>query len=372
LVEDDTTDKAAATFFEDPCIATATSSKRRASGTWSIASIAESIFSLESGMTQSSASSVKGSQEMIERLVGLFLEDTTIKGACLRALDAVARDRFERNLRRLLMIFASKLRVEAKTEDERNAARFVKHRATNSAHMICNRLNRTVSSQKNVEMKDEFDEPDDESDSDMSEGDIDDLHHLETFIKSSKALNYLKTALEVFVQRLVDAETANEARIEKGDTQGRDNIQAISFNDSKKCIDIPQGGNFKLLNNAEHLRGQANVDLDLILDEQDKEVLNATKSDLSHFGPVKEVDGQLDHKLPSLRAVTADILVDVSKQNKVTPGVIRQFNAYGILGKWMRFLEQLGIVRPTLQSGHTRIEWQCVSIGIPIPTSSKN
>ena len=188
---------------------------RRNSGTWSIISAAKSIFSTQSAISGSSASSLNTSHDMIERLVGLFLEDDTIKSVCLDALVAIPRVRFERNLRRLLMTFATELRQEAATEGEQNAARFVQHRARNSAHLICNRLGHPSKAKGPMELNDDDDEVSDESESNRSEGNPDSIHQLEAFIKMSKALNSLRNSLDLFVRRVIDSDTQNKPEDEK-------------------------------------------------------------------------------------------------------------------------------------------------------------
>jgi hypothetical protein len=264
------------------------STTRRSSGTWSIDSIPDSIFSqMDPETSHSSMSSQNTSQAMIERLVGLFLEDHLFKELCLRGLGQVARDRFERNLRRLLMIFAGELRLEAKSEDEQNAARFVKHRATNSAHMICNSLTDPTRKEKEkvqdqIEFQEESDGTDDESDSDRSEGAVDSLLHLEEFIKSSTSLINLKAALEAFVQNAIDKETSHG----------------------------PQ-----LITNLISELGDAAVD-------------------------------------PG---------VDLLKQEKCVATPVEQHQTYRIVEKCRAALERLGMRRPKVQLGKTRIEWQCVS-----------
>jgi hypothetical protein len=108
------------------------------SGASSIASITESIFSI---ITGSSMSSIAGPQSAVERLVSLLLNDSDIKSLCtFFLLNHDDRERFERNLRRLLKEFAVGLRQEAASPQQRHAAHFVHLRARNSAHMICSSL----------------------------------------------------------------------------------------------------------------------------------------------------------------------------------------------------------------------------------------
>lgn len=103
----------------------------------SIPSVADSIFTMVSGSSMSSVSAPQGAGE---RLVGLLLGDVITKEACSEALLTIEEERFERNLRRMLRDFSSELRKEAETVQQRHAANFVRFRARNSAHIICNSL----------------------------------------------------------------------------------------------------------------------------------------------------------------------------------------------------------------------------------------
>jgi hypothetical protein len=94
----------------------------------SIASIADSIFSNATG---SSMSSVVGLTDPGERLVTLLLNDSDLSVLCREALNRVTPDRFERNLRRLLTLFAIELRKEAENPQQRSAAHFVRYRYNN-------------------------------------------------------------------------------------------------------------------------------------------------------------------------------------------------------------------------------------------------
>jgi hypothetical protein len=311
------------------------SSSRRSS----IASMTESIFSSDSGKTQSSVSSINTSQVVIERLVGLFLDDSLFKALCLRALDHVVRERFERNLRRLLIIFASGLRIEASSIDEQNAARFVKHRATNSAHMICNNLTRKEEPESHIQLQEEGDEADDDSDSDRSEGAIDSLVHLEVFIKSSTSLMSLKAALDVFVQNAVDKEVSQESRdiVGKAETILSNNENTEKFESS-----LPSS--------------------------KEKTIVDESNLPASYFGPTEGLYKQHDPAIPELVAtvaVTTKRVVNLPKKDKEIALTKWQSQRAQLLDMCQMVLEQSRIIRPTIQNGKTRIEWQCVSIRIP-------
>ncbi|TGO34436.1 hypothetical protein BHYA_0197g00130 [Botrytis hyacinthi] len=187
------------------------------SATDSVVSVADSIFSAISLATGSSMSSLSVSQTATERLVRLLLEDAIIKPLCEDAFqeNGMSRERFERNLSRLLKGFAVELRREAQTREQRQAAHLVRFRARNSAHVICSTL-RKEKEQKgsnnvsdssradllNVEEEMECDlDIDDDSDSasESSEDVSDDFQHLELFVKESRAFELFREKLRIFI-----------------------------------------------------------------------------------------------------------------------------------------------------------------------------
>ncbi|KAJ8058189.1 hypothetical protein OCU04_012388 [Sclerotinia nivalis] len=186
------------------------------SATESVVSVADSIFSAISLTTGSSMSSLSVSQTATDRLVRLLLEDTVIKPLCEDALreNGLSRERFERNLSRLLKGFAVELRKEAQTRGERQAAHLVRFRARNSAHMICSTL-RTEKEEENTKAglataphsNIEKDEPEGDMDveedsdglSESSEDTPDDFQHLENFVKDSKAFQSFRENLRAFI-----------------------------------------------------------------------------------------------------------------------------------------------------------------------------
>lgn len=192
------------------------------SATDSVVSVADSIFSAMSLATGSSMSSFSVSQTATDRLVRLLLEDAIIKPLCKDALqeNGMSRERFERNLSRLLKGFAVELRKEAQTREQRQAAHLVRFRARNSAHVICSTL-RTEKEQKgsnnasdssgasllNVEEEEEEEEMecdldiDDDTDSasESSEDASDDFQHLELFVKESRAFELFREKLRIFI-----------------------------------------------------------------------------------------------------------------------------------------------------------------------------
>ncbi|TGO22329.1 hypothetical protein BPAE_0172g00100 [Botrytis paeoniae] len=188
------------------------------SATDSVVSVADSIFSAMSLATGSSMSSFSVSQTVTDRLVRLLLEDAIIKPLCEEALqeNGMSRERFERNLSRLLKGFAVELRKEAQTREQRQAAHLVRFRARNSAHVICSTLwtEKEQKGSKNVsdssgaallnveeeEMECDLDIDDDsDSASESSEDASDDFQHLELFVKDSKAFELFREKLRIFI-----------------------------------------------------------------------------------------------------------------------------------------------------------------------------
>jgi hypothetical protein len=171
----------------------------------SIDSIAGSLWS---SITGSSMSSVAGSQTTSERLVALLLADSILKDLFAEALEIFDRDKFERNLRRLLKDFASELRKEAGTASQRQAAQFVRLRARNSAYMICDSIYKQGKPRPEIVMEQEDSE---ETDSDDNDDDLDDMRQLELFIKTSESISQLRENLLNFIHPL-DHQAEREQR----------------------------------------------------------------------------------------------------------------------------------------------------------------
>jgi hypothetical protein len=66
--------------------------------------------------------------------------DYKIKRLCIKALASFSHEDVENRLRRLLKEFGVGLRKEATRSQQRRAAKFVRVRARNTAHMVCNAL----------------------------------------------------------------------------------------------------------------------------------------------------------------------------------------------------------------------------------------
>jgi hypothetical protein len=188
--------------------------------TFSVVTNAESIFSL-SVLSGSSMSSLHRSEDAANRLIELLLEDKIIHVLCCKALSSIDRERFERNLRRLLKGFATELRKEAKSKEQKSASHFVALRATNSAHMICNKLNQTRNGRinrvsVNKDPDDESEDGSDDSQSESSEDGLDGILQLEIFIKTSQSIQILRENLRSFVEQFDEQKRkANNEKVEK-------------------------------------------------------------------------------------------------------------------------------------------------------------
>jgi hypothetical protein len=173
------------------------------SETSSLPSIADSVFSLASGSSMSSIVSTHGAGD---RLATLLLENPILRPMYQEALAKVTLERLERNLRRMLKLFAFDLRKEAENPKQKNAARFVRSRARNSAHIICRSLNSempqpTASSLPVINITQEIveDASDNSSESDTQKVEPQDLRELEAFIVTSSAFEALTLNLRLFI-----------------------------------------------------------------------------------------------------------------------------------------------------------------------------
>ncbi|KAE9376310.1 hypothetical protein N431DRAFT_462155 [Stipitochalara longipes BDJ] len=170
----------------------------------SILSVVNSVFTMASGSSMTSLSAPYGASE---RLVGLLLDDSVIRHVCSGALLVIERERFERNLRRLLKGLATGLRKEAGTTQQRQAAHFVGCRARNSAHLICNSLEKDLRLDTRKRNRTDVEEEcgSEENDSNPSEDELgnlnqlENLQYLELFIQSSYAIGIFRTKLTAFV-----------------------------------------------------------------------------------------------------------------------------------------------------------------------------
>jgi hypothetical protein len=144
-----------------------------------------------------------------ERLVEVLFGDETLRELYHEALSRVTVERLERNLRRLLKLFAVELRKEAETPEQRAAAGFIGNRARNSAHIICNKLGRgkfvvelkslNPTIEPTLATQDAGEISDDSSDSDSPDDDPAELGQLERFIVTARAFESLRSNLRLFI-----------------------------------------------------------------------------------------------------------------------------------------------------------------------------
>jgi hypothetical protein len=181
------------------------------SGTLSIASVAESIFSL---LSVSSKSSIGGRPEASERLVNLLINDEVIYQLCEQGLSTIETSRFGRNLRRLLKGLTSELKREAQTSTQVYATRFIGPRARNTAYTIRKKL---VKDSSEISKTDDLEHEEEPAESDGIESDDgqDEPNYLEHFVTSSKALSTFCNSWRAFVDprkvQHLSSPTRNEA-----------------------------------------------------------------------------------------------------------------------------------------------------------------
>ena len=167
----------------------AKSPARRLSRTSSLASISESVFSTVSG---SSKSSIRGFEGASEQLALLLIENSKLQPLWEEAAVAVPLDRLERNLTRLLRIFAAELKEEAVTVQERRLAHFIRAEAKHSAHLI----------RREIDANDELWESNqklDESESDDGDDEPLNFKQLEKFLINSLAFETFRKNLRQFI-----------------------------------------------------------------------------------------------------------------------------------------------------------------------------
>lgn len=288
----------------------------------SIASITESIFSIATG---SSMSSIASPQSAVERLVSLLLNDSDIKSLCtVFLLNNDDRERLERNLRRLLKEFAVGLRQEAASAQQRHAAHFVRLRARNSAHMICSSLSKK---KKTVELKEVGVEyMSEESESDSSDDEVDDLQGLETFVKTSKAFETLRENLKNFVHH---GRVASNLERQKGDVKQVSQAQT-----------------------TEHQVGTPGKERNEV---RDMAVLLAARMEFDGSGslePEKVLENE--QKLTNAPKVCSRKGLNKYAFQHDTFGLLAWFSTIGRLGAL------LNMTPSAVPTGKTRIKWKCV------------
>ena len=167
----------------------AKSPARRLSRSSSLASISESVFSTASG---SSKPSIRGFEGASEQLAWLLIEDSKLQLVWQEAAVAVSLDRLERNLTRLLKIFAAELKEEAVTVQERRLAHFIRAEAKHSAHLIRREID------DNEELW-ESNQKLDESESDDGDDETLNFKQLEKFLINSLAFETFRKNLRQFI-----------------------------------------------------------------------------------------------------------------------------------------------------------------------------
>jgi hypothetical protein len=176
------------------------SPSQRLSRTSSLASIAESIFSLASG-SSNLKSSVRRIDGASEQFAWLLIGDSHLQPLWQEASTNLPLDRLERNLARLLKIFAAELKEEAVTIQERRLAQFVRVEAKRSANLICQEIH---TNEQPLELNQKALE-DSGSDGDDDEALLD-FKHLEKFILNSKAFETFRTNLLQFIRPEMQAQ----------------------------------------------------------------------------------------------------------------------------------------------------------------------
>jgi hypothetical protein len=167
----------------------AKSPARRLSRSSSLASISESVFSTVSG---SSKSSIRGFEGASEQLALLLIENSKLQPLWQEAAVAVPLDRLERNLTRLLKIFAAELKEEAVTVQERRLAHFIRAEAKHSAHLLRREINAN-------EVLWESNQKLDESESDDGDDEPLNFKQLEKFLINSLAFEAFRKNLRQFI-----------------------------------------------------------------------------------------------------------------------------------------------------------------------------
>ena len=160
----------------------------------SVLSLADSTFS--SIISGSSQSSIGASLAHTEQFSKLVFEDDILQPTCFAIVGVIPLDQFERKLRRYLRSLSANLLQEAKNTRERQAAKFVKLRSRNAAHLICDELNATrkLFKEKQNAAPRAWEQS---SDSDLTEDEdgTADIQDLRSFILHSNAFENLRSEL---------------------------------------------------------------------------------------------------------------------------------------------------------------------------------
>ncbi|KAH7372196.1 hypothetical protein BKA64DRAFT_264522 [Cadophora sp. MPI-SDFR-AT-0126] len=170
----------------------------------SVISFADTTFS--SIVSGSSQSSVGVSQAHTEQFSKLVFEDEILQPTCFAIVGVISLERFERKLRRCLRSFSAELFQEAKNIRERQAAKFVKLRSRNAAHLICDELNATrkLFKEKQNAVPQAWEQSSDSNFSEEEDGTAD-MKDLGSFILHSNAFENLRSELSLLLtQQLLE------------------------------------------------------------------------------------------------------------------------------------------------------------------------
>jgi hypothetical protein len=105
-----------------------------------------SVDSISPTLTGSSITLFGEVQAAADEFVVALLEDQNVKPLLAAAFDRMAADRLQRNIKRLLKVYASNLQAEAKGEVEKKAADLVLGRARYISYRTCQQYDKSVPS----------------------------------------------------------------------------------------------------------------------------------------------------------------------------------------------------------------------------------
>ncbi|KAK0106027.1 hypothetical protein ONS95_004533 [Cadophora gregata] len=205
------------------------------SRTSSFISLADSTFSsIASGSSQSSAA---GSTAHTEQFSKLVFEDDILQPTCFAIVGLISLERFERKLRRSLRSFSADLLEEATCPREQEAARFVKKRARNCAHLICNELNATRQLFRDKQnLAPRLREQSSESEFSEDEDGMTDIRDLSVFILQSHAFEQLRESLKSYLAQQIFS-SLPFSDLDTGNTPyGATSV----ISDPKPCVNLQQ------------------------------------------------------------------------------------------------------------------------------------
>lgn len=160
----------------------------------------ESIFSVPATVTTNTSFAPGELDDFRQELADFFLADEVLKELSSAGLhDAkIGKDRFQRNLHRLLKQFALGLKIESKSLQHLRAATFISNQSRAMAREICARLAGTSKTLKDRE--ESSDESEEENEEPASEDEEYNFTEVKEFIQSSSAFQTLCENLENFVR----------------------------------------------------------------------------------------------------------------------------------------------------------------------------